>query len=82
MGKQAEPEFVRLSDLEARFGLKRSLVYRLIGEGKIRWIAVKKGGPRMIVPSGSLVHAAERARLWAASTQRSRPNIRRWAENT
>ncbi len=39
-------EFGRFPDLENRFGLKRSLSYQLIADGKIRSVALKKKGAR------------------------------------
>ena len=37
-----DPEFVDIPGLEARWGIKRSLAYQLLAEGKIRGVSLRR----------------------------------------
>lgn len=52
---QAIPEFGRIADVERLFGLKRGLLYQLIGARKIKSACLRKPGARTGV---RLVHLA------------------------
>lgn len=41
---QVLPEFGRWQDVQRLFGIKRGTLYRLIGEGKVRSITLRKPG--------------------------------------
>jgi hypothetical protein len=40
----ADAEFCDLEGLRARFGIKRSLAYQLLGDGKIRGVTLRRNG--------------------------------------
>ena len=40
----ADAEFCDLPGLHARFGIKRSLAYQLLGDGKIRGVTLRRKG--------------------------------------
>jgi hypothetical protein len=39
-----DPEFVDIPGLEARWGIKRSLAYQLLSDGKIRGVSLRRKG--------------------------------------
>jgi len=39
-----DPEFVDIRGLEARWGIKRSLAYQLLADGKIRGVSLRRRG--------------------------------------
>jgi hypothetical protein len=39
-----DPEFVDIPGLEARWGIKRSLAYQLLADGKIRGVSLRRRG--------------------------------------
>ena len=39
-----DPEFVDIPGLEARWGIKRSLAYQLLADGKIRGVSLRRHG--------------------------------------
>jgi hypothetical protein len=39
-----DPEFVDIPGLQARWGIKRSLAYQLIADGKIRSVSLRRRG--------------------------------------
>jgi hypothetical protein len=39
-----DPEFLDAAGLQARFGIRRSLAYSLLAEGKIRGVSLRRGG--------------------------------------
>lgn len=39
-----DPEFLDARDVQARFGLKRSLLYALLADGSIRGVSLKRPG--------------------------------------
>jgi|ERR1017187_3940966 hypothetical protein len=49
------PEFCRMSDLQALFGIKRGLAYLLVNEGKIKTVSLRRLGN---VKGVRLVHVA------------------------
>jgi len=40
----ADAEFCDLPGLHARFGIKRSLAYQLLGDGKIKGVTLRRNG--------------------------------------
>ena len=44
---EAQPEYGRIADVERLFGLKRSTLYLLTGEGKIRAVTVRPKNSRV-----------------------------------
>lgn len=45
-GANAGSEFIRLDQLEKIFGLKRGIAYRLISEGRIKSVNLRKKGAK------------------------------------
>jgi hypothetical protein len=41
---QVDPEFVDCKGLEAGWGIKRSLAYQLLGDGKIKGVSLRRRG--------------------------------------
>jgi hypothetical protein len=41
-----DPEFLDAKGIEGRFGLKRSLLYTLLGEGAIRGVSLRRRGSK------------------------------------
>ena len=41
---QTLPEFVRVNDVQRLFGVKRGILYRWIGEGKVKSVLIREQG--------------------------------------
>jgi hypothetical protein len=53
-----DPEFLDARGIEGRFGLKRSLLYALLGEGAIRGVSLRRRGSK----SGKRLFAVDSVR--------------------
>jgi hypothetical protein len=52
---QVLPEFGRVNDVQRLFGIKRGILYRWIGEGKVKSVCIREAGN---VQGVRLIHLA------------------------